>query len=342
MQAMLVREIGEFELIDELARTIRDAGAGTVERQSARGFRLLTSIGDDAAAWKDPSGVRVMTTDTMVEGTHFHLANTSWRDLGWKAMAVNVSDVAAMGCAPLYSLVTLGLHGDLPVDGLKEMYGGMLDVCREFGGEIVGGDIVAAPAFFVTVALQGIETEGHGLLSRGSASPADRIAVTGHVGCSEGGLRMLADGLSFDRETADHLREAHNRPSPRVDQGAVLARHGVAAAIDVSDGFLDDLRKLCEASEVGAQIRSDWAPADDFLRRAFPDDWLTKALSGGEDYELLFTAPASVLETVMPKMGVPVSVIGDIVEGPPNVRVQDGDGNTVEIENGGWDHLRRT
>ena len=142
----------------------------------------------------------------------------------------------------------------------------MLDVCREFGGEIVGGDIVAAPAFFVTVALQGIETEGHGLLSRGSASPADRIAVTGHVGCSEGGLRMLADGLSFDRETADHLREAHNRPSPRVDQGAVLARHGVAAAIDVSDGFLDDLRKLCEASEVGAQIRSDWAPADDFLR----------------------------------------------------------------------------
>ena len=339
---MLVRDIGEFELIDELAQIVRDAGAGAVERRSAGGFRLLASIGDDAAAWEDPSGVRVLTTDTMVDGTHFHLANTSWRDLGWKAMAVNVSDVAAMGCAPLYSLVTLGLTGDLPVDGLKEMYRGMLDVCRRYGGEIVGGDVVASPAFFVAVALHGVGADGHGLLSRGSASPADKIAVTGHVGCSEGGLRMLADGLSFDRETAVHLREAHNRPSPRLDEGAVLARGGVTAAIDVSDGLVADLRKLCEASGVGAVVQSERVPGDDFLRRAFPDDWMAKALSGGENYELLFTAPESVMERVIPAMGVPVSVIGDIVEGPPRVRVMDEDGQAVEVEAGGWDHLRQT
>ena len=129
---------------------------------------------------------------------------------------------------------------------------------------------------------------------------------------------------------------------PRVDQGAVLARHGVAAAIDISDGLVDDLNKLCAASGVGAVLHSGQVPGDDFLRSAFPDDWMAKALSGGEDYELLFTAPASVLDTVIPKMGIPAWVIGDIVEGPPVVRVLDADGDVVEVETGGWDHLRRT
>ena len=349
MRAMLVKDVGEFQLIDTLAETVAGRNATLIERLDAQGFRLLLSIGDDAAAWDAPTGVRVLTTDTMVEGVHFNLGQIGWRDLGWKALAVNLSDIAAMGCAPMSSVVTLGLRGDLPVDGLVEMYRGMLDACACPGGVIVGGDIVRSPVFFVTVALEGMavasgvgDSRDAALLTRYAASPGDRIAVTGSLGCAAGGLRMLTDGLRFDEATATHLRDAHCRPVPRVHQGVVLVQQGVAAAMDISDGLVDDLGKLCVASHVGAVIRSDRVPADGFLRDAYPDDWLALALGGGEDYELLFTAPADTMDRVAPVLDVPVSVIGDIVEGLPRVEVLAPDGRAMTVEQGGWDHFRRT
>ena len=346
---MLVNDIGEFQLIDTLAQAIAEGNADCIERVDARGFRLRLSIGDDAAAWDAPPGVRVVTTDTMVEGVHFSLDRTGWRDLGWKSLAVNLSDVAAMGCAPLYSVITLGLRGDLPVDGLVEMYQGILDACRSFGGAIVGGDVVRSPVFFVTAAMEGttVASEegaplGRELLTRDAASPGDKIAVTGSLGCSAGGLRMLIEGLGFDSETAGHLRNAHNRPVPRTPQGISLAQHGVVAAIDISDGLVEDLSKLCKASGVGAAIHADRVPADRFLREAFPDDWPELALGGGEDYELLFAAPPHVMDGVALTLDVPVSVIGDIVEGPPEVRVLDREGRVMPVERTGWDHFART
>ena len=349
MRAMQVKDIGEFRLIDKLAQSIAAENDGLIRRLDERGFRVRLSIGDDAAAWDAPTGVRVLTTDTMVEGVHFNLSQIGWRDLGWKSLAVNLSDVAAMGCTPLYSVITLGLRGDLPVDGLLEMYQGMLDAHRLCGGAIVGGDIVSAPVFFVTVALEGAAVASKGrnpdaLLTRNSAMPGDRIAVTGHLGCSGGGLRILLGGYSpsrtFDDETASHLRDAHVRPMPRVAQGMTLAEQGVVTAMDISDGLVDDLGKMCKASGVGAVIRADRVPADDILKKAYPDDWLSLALGGGEDYELLFTAPPEVMGRVAAMLGVPVSVIGDIVEGPPDVKVLDRDGSIMPIESGGWDHFR--
>ena len=354
MRAMLVREIGEFQLIDTLARAIVGQNAECIKRLDANGFRLRLSIGDDAAAWDGPDGARVLTTDTMVEGVHFDLGRTSWRDLGWKLMAVNLSDVAAMGCAPLFSVITLGLHGDLPVDGLVEMYRGMLEACHMSGGAIVGGDIVRSPVFFLTAALEGtsVVPDKDGapprvLLTRDSAAAGDKIAVTGSLGCSAGGLRMFIEGAggvearAYDSETADHLKAAHNRPAPRVPQGIALARHGVSAAMDISDGLVDDLDKLCKASGVRAAIHADRVPADAFLRRAYPNDWLALALAGGEDYELLFTARERVIEAVAPLLDLPVSVIGDVVEGTPEVLVLDLEGNPTPIEQGGWDHFRQ-
>lgn len=350
---MLVRDIGEFQLIDTLAQAIADRNARAVESLSARGFRLHLSIGDDAAAWKAPPGVRVLTTDTMVEGVHFNLGQIGWRDLGWKASAVNLSDIAAMGCEPLYSVITLGLRSDLPVDGLVEMYRGMLDACDSAGGAIVGGDVVRSPVFFITVALEGTAAAFHGddpqrpkVLTRDSASPGDKVAVTGSLGCSAGGLRVLTEATeeietgAYDADTADHLKDAHRRPMPRIPQGIELLQRGVIAAMDISDGLVDDLEKLCKASQVGAVIRSDLVPADEFLKRAYPADWLTLALSGGEDYELLFTAPETVMDTVTSTLSIPVTVIGEVVEAPPQVTVLDSDGRAMSVERGGWDHFR--
>ena len=346
MLPMHVDDVGEFGLIETLAQTVGEQNVASLDALQALGFRLRLSIGDDAAAWDGQCGTTVLTTDTLVEGVHFRRPDISWLDLGWKSMAVNLSDIAAMGCMPTYSVITLGLSNDVPVDGLVEMYRGMLEACRQHGGTMVGGDVVRSPVFFVTVAMVGSLPTLEGgkttkLLTRSSALPGDKIAVTGSLGCSGGGLRMFLDGLSFDDETAGHLKDAHNRPVPRVAQGRRLAARGVAAAIDISDGLVEDVGKLCKASGVGAVVRSDAVPIDEVLRRAYPDHWRSLALSGGEDYELAFTASPNIMDEVASDADVAVTVIGDIVAEPQEVRVLDQNGIPVPVERRGWDHFRR-
>jgi thiamine-monophosphate kinase len=341
MRAMQVKDTGEFHIIEKLAGAIAGDNAACIARLDETGFRLRLGIGDDAAAWDAPAGVRVLTTDTMVEGVHFNLGQINWRDLGWKALASNLSDVAAMGCTPLYSLITLGLRGDLPVDGLEEMYRGMAEVNRTCGGAVVGGDIVRSPVFFVTVALEGTTTTAGGpLLTRSAAVVGDRVAVTGSLGCSAGGLRMLTEGLELAGEPENHLRMVHNRPMPRVAEGLALVGSGVAAAIDISDGLVDDLGKLCRSSGVGALIRADRVPADNHLKLAFPDEWLGLALGGGEEYELLFAAPEEIMDWAIARLETPVTVIGEIVTGPATVRVVDRNGIEIPVDSGGWDHFQ--
>ena len=338
MRAMQVDDVGEARLIEVLSETIGDA---TGAQPAAPDIALTVPIGDDASVWQAPAGATALTTDTMVEGVHFALGTTSWGDLGWKAMAVNLSDIAAMGCRPLYSVVSLGLRGDLPVSGLIEMYQGMLEASRVYGGAVVGGDIVRSPALFVAVSMAGAVPQGQQPLRRSTAAAGEAVAVTGSLGCSAGGLRLLVKGSTLDQQTSTHLSSAHNRPVPRVEQGMLLARHGVSAAIDVSDGLVDDLGKLCQASAVGGRVRSASVPADEFVKRAYPDDWQSLALSGGEDYELLFTAHPRVMAAVIPLLDVPASIIGEIVDGPPEVTVLDEVGKVVPLERGGWDHFAR-
>ena len=142
---MLIRDIGEFRLIQLLAETLTFEGVEGPNLKQPDAWSPRVGIGDDAAVWEGEAGTRVLTTDAMVEGVHFELGLTGWRDLGWKAMAVNLSDIAAMGCLPTLSVVTLGLRDNLPVDGLVEMYRGIADACRSHGGRVVGGDIVRSP-----------------------------------------------------------------------------------------------------------------------------------------------------------------------------------------------------
>jgi thiamine-monophosphate kinase len=330
---LFVKDLGEFQLIDLLASAL-----GAEHDPTASGD-LLISIGDDAAAWRGSNSNTVLTTDTMVEGVHFSLDWAGWEALGWKAMATNQSDVAAMGCMPMYAVVSLGLRGDLPIEGLEQMYRGMAAACAANGGAVVGGDVVRSPTFFVTVAMTGSAGDEGPLLTRDAAKPGDIIAVTGSLGSSAGGLQTLRDGLALDSEIASYLHNTHNRPSPRVAEGYALRALGVSAAIDISDGLVDDLGKFCAASGVGADLRADQVPVDDRLKRALPDDWISLALSGGEDYELAFAAPAETVTEAKKKLDATVTPIGQVREGS-GVRVLNADGDEISVGRGGWDHFK--
>jgi thiamine-monophosphate kinase len=339
---MNVRDLGEFELIDMLAKSIALSNRQNVQALEDSGLRMLRSIGDDAAAWHSAEGVRVFTSDTMVEGVHFDLSYTGWGDLGWKALATNVSDVAAMGCAPSFATVTLGLRGDIPVEGLLEMYDGMMSLTEICGGAVVGGDIVKSPTFFISVALEGVaRSDDRELLLRDKAQPGDCIAVTGNLGSSAAGLKLMMEGAD-EAGIASYgfFRDAHNRPMPRVSEGESLANIGVRCAMDISDGLVDDLGKLCRASRVGAQIHTPMIPVEDRLKAIFPSSWLNLALSGGEDYELLIAARESVIRSAQGVISTPIAIIGEIVEADAGLTVLDAGGKPLNISAGGWDHFR--
>ena len=301
---------------------------------------VILGIGDDAAAWHGDDRIELATTDTMVQGVHFTLDTTTWWELGWKALASNLSDIAAMGGRPGYALVSLALPGDTEVESVAELYRGMVEIAREFDVSIVGGDVIASPIVVITIALVGSAEHPDRVLTRSGALPGERIAVTGYPGSSAGGLKMLGEGLGFDQETTDFLREAHLRPRPRIVEGQALAAAGVRAAIDLSDGLLADLAKLCESSGVGAMVELGRVPFHPSLKSAFPEDYLDLALSGGEDYELLFTASSRISSEVTGRLGCPATIIGEIVaDEPGRVRLIDEEGKEVKWEKGGWEHF---
>ncbi len=323
---MKVSELGEFGLIELLAKIV-----------DAPSSEVLVGIGDDAACWRTDASIQLATTDALIQDVHFTLSTTTWRELGWKALAVNLSDIAAMGGWPKYVLVSLGLPGDTEVEDVAELYEGMSELARTFDVAIVGGDVVASPLIVLSLTVTGVAQK---ILTRSAAVPGDQIAVTGYLGASAAGMVMLQRGLELDRDIAAALREAHLKPYPRVVEGQTLVHLGVKAAIDVSDGLVGDLTRLCQASGVGARLLSQRVPIHPFVLQPFEDSATNLALSGGEDYELLFTAKSEVIQQVKKLLTCPVTVIGDIVDGEPGVvRVFDDHGNEVRLEKGGWDHF---
>ena len=335
MRAVTIRDVGEFGLI----RSLREMVCRWEQPSGGEEFPLLLGIGDDAAAWHTTEATELATTDTLVSGAHFRHDLTSWEDLGWKAMAVNLSDIAAMGGQPLYALVTLGLQPETGVEDVKALYRGMLSACREYRCRIVGGDMVQSPVTFITVAMTGVAREH--TLTRRQAEVGDCIAVTGPLGCAAGGLQALLRDALPDGEPGVHLRMAINRPVPRLDVCQALVRSGIKAAMDVSDGLVDDLSKMCLASGVGAVIHAYRVPVDSFLRDAFPEEYLRFALGGGEDYELLFTGKEEVISNVVDGLAPSASVIGRIVaDHPGSVRALDEGGVEISIDLRGWDHFR--
>ena len=332
---MKVSELGEFGLIARLAEAFARGGQPS---------GLVIGIGDDAAAWR-ASGVQLVTTDTLIEGTHFCLPHVPWRDLGWNALAVNVSDIAAMGGIPEQALLTLALPPQTEVADVDELLAGMLAAGSEYGTAIVGGDIVGCDRTMVTVTLIGralVDDRGEPLLmTRSGAQAGDAIAVTGCLGDSAGGLRILLGESAGSAEAADYLKRDHLHHRPPLAAGQVAAREGVRAAIDVSDGLLQDLGHVCQASGLGAIVHAQRIPISPALRQAFPQDALALACGGGEDYELVLIAPGHAIQQVQRVSKGPVSIIGEMTADPEHrVRLLDAGGRELSLPAAGWDHLR--
>ncbi len=324
---MKLSDLGEFGLIDLLASIV---GAPKAED-------VLLGIGDDAACWRPGSGLCLATTDSLIQDVHFTLGTTTWEELGWKALAVNLSDIAAMGGIPRFALVSLGLPSHTDVSDVEELYRGMAELARVFNVDIVGGDVVKAPVVMITVAVTGT-SEGDQILTRDAAVPGQLVAVTGNLGASAAGRTMLLNRIKLDEETSAVLREAHLKPNPRVDEGYALVRCGVRAAIDISDGLVSDLEKLCKSSGVGASIYLSQVPVHPMVAASFGDDAMMLAMSGGEDYELLFTASRDTIDRVKTEILCPVTAIGEITA-EPGVKVLDEAGDEVNMGAGGWDHF---
>ena len=336
-----IKDLGEFGVIELLNRMVVEQRAGP-DNGAGFGFELKVDTGDDTAAWRTGQATELFTTDTMVEGVHFTRQTTPWRDLGWKSMASNISDVASMGGLPLYALVTLGLPPETEIADLEELYRGMLEINNQHGVAIIGGDMVRSPVAFITVGLTGVH-EGSPM-TRSTAQAGDMVAVTGFLGGSGGGLKLMlgeqAQASRVSAEAADYLKACHRRPQPAVAQGRILSQAGVVTAMDISDGLAGDLGKLCLSSRLSARVYADKIPAHHLLKQAFPEDWLDLALNGGEDYQLLFTAKRETMERVLPLLVEPATVVGEVLAGPRgSVVVIDGQGRESQAKTVGWDHF---
>jgi thiamine-monophosphate kinase len=301
--------------------------------------RLVIGPGDDAAAWHSDASIELATVDSMVQGVHFSPDTTSWRDLGWKSLAINLSDIAAMGGVPRYALVALGLPEDTLVEDVSSLYQGMIELARQTHTAIVGGNISRSPVVSVTVTVLGSSLDSQ-ILRRSTASPGETIAVTGHPGSAAAGLEILGEKTKPAAPAEEYLKGAFLRPVPRLEEGQALVKCGVATAIDTSDGLLADLRHVCEASRVGAEVNIDLIPVHPAVAENFGERARELALSGGEDYELLFTAGDSVIEQVKEELACPVTAIGRITAGEPGrINIFDAEGRPVKITEYGWSHF---
>ena len=301
---------------------------------------VIVGIGDDAAAWQGDNHLQLATTDTLVQGIHFNLDIINWEELGWKALAVNLSDIAAMGGIPKYALLALALPGESEVKDISKFINSMIHLAREFEVAIVGGNVATAPNVIITVTIIGC-AESEVILKRSTASPGDQIAVTGYLGLSAAGLEMFKGNLILNTEISNILRRAHFKPMPKVKEGQILVKQGVKTAIDISDGLIADLDHICEFSKVNAKINIEQVPIHPVVTKNFPN-YQELALSGGEDYELLFTADEATIARVKQTLECPVTVIGDIIEEKLSTRVTvvDSKGNIIPYQKGGWEHFK--
>jgi thiamine-monophosphate kinase len=329
---MKLSRVGEFGLIERIRKAAH----------KGRGVRV--GIGDDAA-WLDCLGrTLLVTTDLLIEGVHFDLRWISFYALGYKTLAVNLSDIAAMGGTPAFLTLSLGIPADFESEDIEEFYRGIRDLAARSGVSLVGGDTSAAERFFISAALIGHSPRRPVL--RSGARAGDDLYITGTLGDSALGLDLLKKkkvSPKSKRGPAAYLIRRHHFPSARLKAGARLARAGLAKAmIDVSDGLVQDLGHLCKASGVGAEVWADALPLSPAYRtlagakRAY-------ALSGGEDYELLFAArpeDSRKLEKIRRQLGSRITRIGKCRAAARGIGVFDGRGRSVPVPRMGYDHFK--
>lgn len=332
---MFVEEIGEFALIKRIATLLGPPSK-----------KVVVGIGDDAAVIAAPRNGLILTTDSLIEGIHFNLQFISPYQLGYKALAVNLSDVAAMAGIPTYALVSLGLPPRTKVEWVEDFYKGMKELAEEFGVQIIGGDISKSPTHLISLTLLG-EVELQKVKKRALAQVGDLLLVTGKLGASAAGLELfLHPRLDFDSAETEKLKQAHLKPRPRINEARLAAEKGCHALEDISDGLAGEIHHICEQSGTGALLREDkipLAPGVSEVAKALGKEPLEFALSGGEDYELVFTAPPDkiegMIEAIHNRTGTLVTVIGEIKSSQEGIFLLSS-GKRKELSSIGYEHFK--
>lgn len=347
-----ISSIGEFGLIERIRQIVRPAGPGSLLEKN-----LLAGISDDAAVYRPTPGmVELLTTDALVEGIHFDLTFTSLKHLGWKSMAASFSDIAAMGGTPRYALVSLSLPKKISVEMVEEFYSGAQSACREYSCILAGGDTTASRAnMMVSVTVAG-EAEEERVRYRSGAKPGQLLCVSGHLGASVAGLKILQRAkmrfeeagrpaaFNPDFEPYAPALEKHLMPKPRLDIAAIVTTTvTIGAMIDISDGLAAEVHHICRESTVGASVYERSIPLHSVTQKIAeelsesPTDY---GLYGGEDYELLFTiddAEYAKLE----KLTADVSIVGRITEASNGIELVREQGEHEMLRPGGWNHFAR-
>lgn len=344
---MLLKDLGEFGFIDRIQELVSDDP------------RLIAGIGDDAAAFDLGDGrVLLASVDAVVEGSHFLRQTAAPVDIGYKAVAAAISDIAAMGGTPTMVLVTFGAQADYDAEAAEAIIQGAQEATAAAGAVLAGGDVVASQlGLLVAVAAIG-EVARDGLLPRAGARRGDRLLVTGTLGDSAAGLGLLhSPHVRLPDDVREELLRRHFRPTPRLAAGRVLGQEaGVHAVIDISDGLRQDLEHLCRLAErpvsgvplrgTGARIFADALPVSEACTRAamaLRQPAHALALAGGEDYELLAAvapdAAEAVCEAVRAAGEVDCAIIG-VTSAGSEITVLDEAGYPLDLDSLGWEHFR--
>lgn len=326
--------MGELSLIERIRELLGEPGPGT-----------RIGPGDDGAVLEPSAGLTVFTCDAFVEGVHFRRDFSSLRDVGWKCMVANLSDVAAMGGFPAQAVVSVCVGPGTSEPDILEMYGGMLEAARKYGAEIVGGDVVSSGSdLIVSIAMLGVVDPSRVVTRRG-AVPGDALVVTGALGGSEAGLAALRAGLPLDGPVAETVR-CHLAPLPRIAEAqAVIDVATPHAMIDVSDGLSTDVRHVAGESGVGVLLREGALPVSAPAAAVAAElglDRTSLALASGEEFELVVALPPSeverTVEHVLAVTGTALTHIGEVTEQGSGCMLEREDGTIESLGRSGYEH----
>ncbi len=343
-QETSISDIGEFGLIAHIRDTL-----GETEDNS-----IVEGIKDDAAVYRIGDGrVNVVTTDALIEGVHFDRTFMPMEHLGFKAMSVNVSDITAMNAEPRYATVALGIPQNASVEAIGTLYQGIKQACEAYGVTIIGGDTTGAHSLSVTVTVIG-EADEEDIVYRRGAQPGDKICVTGDLGASYAGLKVLllqrqqlqeeGEGFQPELDKFSYVIRRHLAPPAQLKAVRDWSNAGFrpSSLIDISDGLSSEVHHLCEASDTTAQLYEPSLPISPHTRNTateFGEDVTVYALFGGEDYELLFTASEENLKKLDPQTFNVVGEIEKTGDDTPRVQLKKADGENVPVRPGGFDHF---
>ncbi len=335
-------DIGEFGLIARIDDLLRREGIQTPG--------MTMGIGDDAASFLPRAGYElVITCDSVVEGRHYLPDRISFHDLGRRSMALNISDIGAVGGNPLYALVSLGLKGDTPVADVEDIYRGFITELNPFEASVIGGNLTkSGNGIFIDITLIG-EAEQGKIVRRSSARAGDVILVTGYPGQAAAGLQLLLNSQPTEDLSGHPLVRVYNTPSHRAREGRAIARTGYATSmIDTSDGFIGDLGHICQESGVGALLIREKLPVSGDLQKTakkLEQDPYDLVLKDSDDYELIITCSSDhvdqIKDTVSKISNVPISEVGRITDASDSVKLILPDGTQREIVPAGWDHFSK-